>query len=258
MGSEEYEIRVKHGKPPSEKDWMILDDVNLEAADFSGRTLKLGLTVRGRSSFTRCTFEKMRIGDATFGTYPQAVYTECSFDRSRMGMRTAGNARFVRCSFRDVRIKPLFGWELEFIDCVFSGRIEQATFWGLLSKDDQAKCGRTRNAFEGNDFSGADLVDVAFRDGIDLTRNKLPDSPDHLIILDGRAALARVRKRVFEMPDSKLRDAALIWVKTKDANLRGEPDHLFMRRINERSAFDRAHNLVFDLLKEESEAIWRP
>lgn len=256
MGSEEYEIRVKRGKPPSEKDWLILDDVNLEGADFSGRTLKLGLTVRGKSSFTRCTFEKMRIGQVTFGTYPQAVYTECSFDRSRMGMRTAGNARFVRCSFRDVRIKPLFGWKLEFIDCVFSGRIEQATFWGLLSKDDQAKCGRTRNTFAGNDFSEADLVDVAFRDGIDLTRNKLPQSPDHLVILDGRAALARVRKRVFEMPDSKLRDYALGVVKATGVGLGIEPDHLYMNRNDGLGPNDEAHHLVFDLLKEESEAVW--
>ncbi|MGV8082792.1 MAG: hypothetical protein AB2L09_04035 [Coriobacteriia bacterium] len=60
------------------------------------------------------------------------------------------------------------------------------------------------------------------------------------------------------MPDSELRDDTLIWAKTKGVNLRGEPDHLFMRRIEERSAFDRAHNLVFDLLKEESEAIWQP
>ena len=48
---------------------------------------------------------------------------------------------------------------------------------------------RERNGFIGNDLSSADLVDVDFRGGIDLTKQILPSGPDYIYIADtGMAA----------------------------------------------------------------------
>jgi hypothetical protein len=60
------------------------------------------------------------------------------------------------------------------------------------------------------------------------------------------------------MSDSKLRDDALSEVKVASVDLGADPDHLYMNRNDGLGPHDEAHHLVFDLLKEESEAIWQP
>lgn len=50
---------------------------------------------------------------------------------------------------------------------------------------------RSVNEFHGNDFRGMDLVDVAFRRGIDLTKQVLPEDDDYVLVADARTAVER-------------------------------------------------------------------
>ncbi len=52
-------------------------------------------------------------------------YIECSFDGLRF-WHGGGFARFVRCSFRNINVRDWFCFGAEFIDCVFTGRFEDA------------------------------------------------------------------------------------------------------------------------------------
>ena len=175
----------------------------------------------GDSRLTRCRFERLKVESASFGTgLRPTVYTECSFDGSRLGGTGWGRARFVRCSFRNVRLRGLFGFDAEFVDCVFTGRAEHCVFNGAPNADldqvrelatgwptcrrqraalqrriDEAPPDRTANEFRGNDFSGMELIDVDFRDGIDLTAQRFPPGDEYAIVLDASAAIARARAR---------------------------------------------------------------
>ncbi|WP_212818912.1 hypothetical protein [Polymorphospora rubra] len=56
----------------------------------------------------------------------------------------------------------------------------------------------------GNDFSGADLVGVAFRYGVDLTRQRLPARSDYLYLPDAEAALHRALALLVDRPADDL------------------------------------------------------
>lgn len=68
--------------------------------------------------------------------------------------------------------------------------------------------GRLRNEFRGKNFRDADLFDVDFRKGIDLSLQRLPDKPQYVYLPDAAAALNYVRGVVADMPDPPSTDAA--------------------------------------------------
>ena len=82
------------------------------------------------------------------------------------------------------------------VDCVFSGRLEEVVFNGTVPPEKRSFLHRERNEFHGNDFSGVDLIDVAFRTGIDLTQQRLPTGPQYLYLPDAAAALAHAQAEV--------------------------------------------------------------
>lgn len=256
-------MRVTYDVPDPDKGELIkFDGVEACDQDFSGLKPKKILGV-AESRFTRCSFERLRAPKVCFGAGPtQSVYVECSFDHSRFKANAPGNARFERCTFRDVKIDYMIGQGLEFIDCVFSGQLREVVFWGSVGMDQLVGAyGRETNEFTGNDLSGADLVDTGFRGGVDLTKNILPLGSGTLVALDGPEALRRVRQRVFEMPDSPLREQVMNLVKASDMWLSGavSQEHLWMRRSDNESLMKGelvpATELLFDLVKDESEAL---
>jgi len=103
-----------------------------------------------------------------------SIYIDCTFDRATITAFAPGNARFVACTFRDVEIVAFCARSVEMIDCAFSGVIRKAFFNGTLPADRVRELKRTKNCFEGNDFSKVQLIDVGFRTGIDLKLQKLP------------------------------------------------------------------------------------
>jgi hypothetical protein len=111
-------------------------------------------------------------------------------------MGPGGLSRFVRCSFRNVNIRNWLCFAVELIDCTFSGKLQQAVFNGTPLAQKRALLGRDRNEFHGNDFSAADLIDVGFRTGIDLTRQRLPSGPEYLYLPNAREAVGRARSGI--------------------------------------------------------------
>lgn len=204
-----------------------LDSVVERGTDFSGRRLDYFGSVRSR--FEKCRFEKMDIRDACFGSGTRdSEYHNCSFDGSKLTSVAPGSARFVRCSFQNVLIRQLFCHRVEFIDCIFSGKLLTGYFNGTVPKDSVDSLGRQKNEFRGNDFSRMDLVDVAFRTGIDLAQQKLPAGPDYIYVEDGLGAVAEVRKQVIEWKDLELRQNGMIVIQLLELALNEGQQQLFL------------------------------
>lgn len=156
---------------------LSFDSVKERDADFSGRKLDAFHAIASR--FEKCCFEKMSIRDACFGSgLYDSEYYDCSFDGSKFTAVAPGNARFVRCSFRDVLIRQLFCHCVEFVNCKFSGKLLSGYFNGAVPPEDVPILGRHINEFRGNDFIQMELVDVGFRSGIDLSLQRLPSGPE--------------------------------------------------------------------------------
>lgn len=234
-----------------------LSHVDLVGADFSGRKLPHTFSAHA-CVFTRCSFERMRVGEFVFGAgKEQTIYEECSFDGSRFKANVAGNTLLEGCSFRDVHIGPIGGDRMELVDCVFTGRLRRVILWagipGIGQMWDARELGRSSNRVEGNDFSGADLSDCGFRGGVDLTRNALPVGPGRMVVLDGKATLARVTRRVELMSQSELQAGAASWLKAYGTVLAGAQEHLWIQREDAPASARAAHEFVFDLFAELSD-----
>lgn len=172
---------------------------------------------------SRTAFDNVGFGATTADerwdqlTWPATLYRECVFARSRIPPRALfGNARFERCVFDGARLRDLVHThEAQFVECTFRGKIQDTNFWGTPTKH-TAALGRDRNAFTGNDFTGADLIDVAFKH-IDLYAQRFPGLPDY-------AVLDRVDQRV-EVAPAAMADWADSEIKTEAAgSLRFQAD----------------------------------
>jgi len=142
-------------------------------ADWSGRSLE-GFCPVG-CVFEQCNFSNVIFEMVCFGGgLEDSIYRNCIFDRATIRAIAPGNARFENCSFRDIEVLEFYAHNISMVDNVVSGIVKRAFFNGTVSPEVQLALGRSRNDFHGNDFSGAELVDVAFRTGIDLARQRLP------------------------------------------------------------------------------------
>lgn len=255
-GLPQFTARVgKLSRPLTERDLYILEDGQFEDADFSRRKASIGFRLL-RCTFVRCDFSGVRVPEFCFGAGPvQSLYRECVFDGARFGARAPGNARFERCSFRDVRIEYLMAYGLEFVDCVFSGRLSEVNFWGSVRDEEfRGSYGRAHNDFTGNDFVGADLVMCAFLGGIDLTTNNMPVGPRAMVVLDGREAFARVGARLEGLDDRTLAEAAARTLTVHRRELDGGQTGLWMRRDDCDAKYARQYELLFDFFAQESQS----
>ena len=227
-----------------------LRHVHARGASYAGRTLEKFCSVGCR--FMGCQFERMRINDAAFGSgMEMSEYVDCVFDGLRFDHAT-GNARFVRCSFREVDLRSWYCYAVEMIDCVFTGRLEEMVFHGTVSPAKRAFLHRERNEFHGNDFSGVDLIDVAFRRGIDLTQQRLPAGPQYLYLPDAAAALAHAQS-VAAGWRVELREEALAVIRTCRSSVDGGQRQLLLRPDNYYSSDPLSHEAVDKLF-----ALFRP
>jgi hypothetical protein len=213
--------------PIPEHECLVLENQVLERMQLSDRRLVQFAAVGSR--FLACTFEKLRVERASFGAGTQmSEYTDCKFDGSQFRSASAGRARFVRCSFRDVTLADMFSFTAEFIDCTFSGKLRGVVFNGTVPYEDQASLGRTRNEFRGNDFSEMDLFDVAFRTGIDLEQQRLPSGRDYVLVRESAAVLREVRAAVLNIEDSETRKDALVLVEVLELETQGGQQQLLL------------------------------
>jgi hypothetical protein len=244
---------IGHGKL-REIDLLSFDHEHLADKSFSDHEL-VNLGAVG-SRFERCSFERLSVRDTCFGAGAEmSFYTECSFDGSSLRGPAIGCARFERCSFRDVRLEEWFCFEAEFIDCVFSGAARGVVFDGAIPNRSaggvpmRARLGRTVNEFRGNDFTEMDLRDVAFRTGIDLSRQHLPLGPDCVLILDAQSALERARAAVALWHDDAARKEAAILLNRWSEDVENGQRQLLIVPSSEAKYFDaRTVERIVDLL----------
>lgn len=212
LNPEEYPLKIEArvvGYGTIEPNQLLtLDHVQLKDRDYSGRKLRKFTSIASR--FERCRFDAARFDNFAFGSgHELSEYIDCSFDGARFDDYLGGFARFVRCSFKDVDIRDWQCHNTELIDCVFTGRLTECIFYGTVPEQKRPWVGREKNEFRGNDFSGCDLVDVAFRTGIDLSLQRLPTGPEYLYLPDAAAAIERARTAVNEWHDAGLREEGL-------------------------------------------------
>ncbi|MBT2140220.1 hypothetical protein KK141_11825 [Dyella sp. LX-66] len=140
------------------------------------------------STFNFCNFSNTQFEQACFGGgMNQSRYVNCCFDDAEIDANAPGNARFERCTFLNTKIREFRGVNVEFIDCIFSGVIKNGFFNGTPHRDTATPpLSRTQNEFHGNDFSNAELINIGFRSGIDLSLQRLPKGDDYIYVEDGR------------------------------------------------------------------------
>ncbi|MEX2247856.1 MAG: hypothetical protein WEC75_14365 [Dehalococcoidia bacterium] len=230
---------------------VFLDHVRLRRSDFSRRELDY-FGAHG-SRLEHCTFEHTRIEDGCFGAgRDTSDYIECNFDGARI-WSGGGCARFVRCSFRDVELHEWFCFATEFIDCTFTGRIVRSVFNRTVLKEYRKTFKRLHNEFHGNDFSGADLVDVGFRTGIDLSQQRLPTGPDYLYLPSAETTLAEARAVAAGWQDAEMRRLALQQIDGLKNELEGGQVQLLLRASDAYPIYSReVVDMVFDLLRDIS------
>ena len=243
-----YRVRIKGQEPvaPRTRMWrpqsggrykghssVLFHAVPIRAVDFSGLSLD-DFEAEG-THFTKCDFSGARI-EGTFGLRRQTVFEDCSFGRARLGHVLPGQARFVRCDFVDLGD---LGWSAdatEFIDCRFSGFLRGQKFWGRPPGPWQERGAlrppRVTNEFRGNDFSAADLEDVAFVAGIDLDLQVLPSGPQYVRLSHIRERFAMARPKIATWEPMEARDEGLILLGSySDAHLGfADQDDLFANR----------------------------
>jgi len=211
-------VRVRdkgRAKPVPPEQRFVFNNITTKGQDFSGRTLE-SFSV-SESTFESCRFDRLRLtrNYAQLGNgQKQAVYRDCSFDGAKIhGMGIGGFYRFERCSFRNVDLRNWFcAGAIDIVDCVFTGKLRKAVFMGAPPDEMRAQYRRDRNEFCGNDFSGAQLFDVGFRNGIDLTQQRLPMGPDYLYIPEAAGTLRAAWAEAITWTELEIRRVVLIWL----------------------------------------------
>jgi len=169
---------------------VVLSGQVLVGADFRDRRLQ-------QFSAEGCRFEGARfdgavIESASFGAGRRvSEYVGCSFDGAKLRMGPGGHARFVDCTFDGATIDHWFCLAVEIVGCTFSGRLSKAVFNGSVPPDKREVAGRQINRFEGNDFARVTLIDVGFRTGVDLTRQRLPEGDEYTYLPNAADAVRR-------------------------------------------------------------------
>ncbi|TQS28114.1 pentapeptide repeat-containing protein [Microbispora sp. KK1-11] len=210
------ELRDQRFELPPGVSSVIFERARLVNVDFSGTRFS-DVIVEG-SEFDGCDFSGAAFDTLTMGAglrrtwrgdvWPRSVFRDCVFRRTRFAPLTSfGNVRFERCVFDRARLRQqTFTTEAEFVGCVFSGRLHDINFWGRPTKN-QAALGRERNAFTGNDFTAAELDDVAFKH-IDLYAQRWPGPPGYALLDRVTARMRAVLPLVEAWPDPKHREEA--------------------------------------------------
>ena len=240
---------------------VFLDHVKLRDEDYSNRKLVQFGTFG--SHLEACHFNGIRLDNNAYiqlGSGQEASeFVECSFDGARLH-GGGGFSRFVRCSFKNVDLRNWTCLRTEFIGCIFSGNLRKCAFNGTVPEADRAWVGRDRNEFYDNDFSAADLIEVDFRTGIDLTQQHLPSGVKYLYLINPLPAIEAARANVLGWTNFEHRRIALIMLKTMEEEVAQGQRQLFLRESDHygSSAFPReAVKNVFALLRGGAENMKR-
>lgn len=224
-------------------------DVDFGRATFSN--LRSGGTL-----FERCDFSQVRFA-ADYASYlcvgPVSTFRDCSFERADLRHTDPGLSRFERCVFDGAKMHDWVSEAAEFVDCRFATKLTQSFFFGRPHGvwGDKLDPPRAINEFRGNDFSGATLIGVSFKFGIDIAAQRWPDDPAYIRLdrLPERIRLAR--EIVARWPDDAGREDALLVLRIYSTHGYEEQEELFARRDNladNPKGLDRLWNLLRTVL----------
>lgn len=186
---------------------VVLSSRHLVGTDFRAR--RLAQFSSDGCRFEGCNFGGAVIESASFGAGRHvSEYVGCNFDGAKLRMGPGGYARFVDCSFEKTAIEHWFCFAVEVVGCRFSGRLKKVVFNGTVPLDKREIARRVVNQFEDNDFSRATLLDVGFRTGIDLSKQRLPEGADYTYLPDAVRAVRSARMAFNAWNDSKAKSAA--------------------------------------------------
>jgi hypothetical protein len=201
---------------------------DLVQQDLSERHIDSFIAVASR--FTACKFDRLRVDDARFaGGIEVSEYIDCSFDGAILRAPIPGPARFVRCSFREVALREWYCRSTAFLDCVFTGVIRDSYFNGSHPESDGGE--RIPHEFSGNDFQDAELINVAFRTGVDLSAQLLPNGDGYLVIPMASTAVGLARSTLREWPAIAREDGERFLDALEFESSGGQVD-LFLRRAD--------------------------
>ena len=207
---------------------VTFDGVNFTEVDFRGT--QFGYFASRGSIFRGCDFSRVRFR-GVFSDVPQSRFIDCRFDRAVLLHMHVWHARFEQCSFRDVKIKRWLTYCGEFVDCTFTGKIEETNFFGRpFGPCAERLAGlRSINEFRGNDFTAAELRDTSFMYGIDLASQHLPQNDRYLLLNQMRTRIERVRFQLSRVESDQLREQCLRVLAVIETN-GSEQEWLFIER----------------------------
>ena len=214
-------------------DWLSFGPVAVTGVDFSAS--RIAHFISSGTLFERCDFTNARFESGFFGIgLTPSVYRACTFRKADLRRMDLGLSRFERCEFERTRIHDWAGDAAEFVGCRFATRISRSRFagrpWGGAWAERLAGT-RSRNEFEGNDFSESELVDVSFVYGIPIARQKWPADAERYVRLDRyQERVRRAHAVISAWPDDEVRSEALLLLKVYSRNGFDEQEELFADR----------------------------
>lgn len=167
-----------------------------------------------RCTFIDCDFSGVHVKWLPFGD-GGSVFRRCSFRGASIG--DFGDVRLERCDFTNADLQGWFTWDADLVECRFGGRLSGVVFNGGDVE------GTHENEFVGNDFRDADLDDVAFRLGVDLDAQLLPEGHEYVRIRDVPSRVTEACREVRHWPD---RHAALQMLDVLETRLQGRAGRL--------------------------------
>jgi uncharacterized protein YjbI with pentapeptide repeats len=238
-------------KPPDDERVVALHRATITSVDF--RSAQFDKFTLGGCLFDRCDFRGLKLDRRLaplFAALPRSVFRDCRFDGADLRRAQLGQSRFERCTFDDARLEDSDTRAAEFIGCRFAGPMERVTFYGAPSGAHAKRLDppRRRNEFRANDFRDAELIDVAFVDGVDMDRQRFPEDELHVRVERFRQRLPKARAEIRDWYERE-RAPALVMLANLESRWRDQ-DVVVARRWTPRiKASDRVQARVWELLE---------
>jgi hypothetical protein len=99
----------------------------------------------------------------------------------------------------------------------------------IFNTDSPERLGHPVNEYRGNDFSGMEFEDCAFRGGVGLNEQVLPSRRDYLLVPDARGAVVRARAEVALCESDTRREEALALLRLFVEDVDRGQEQLFLR-----------------------------
>jgi uncharacterized protein YjbI with pentapeptide repeats len=230
--------------------------IELERARF--RDSDFSYSDFGRGIFRRCTFENVlfreidshrwnerdcRFADVDFhkanlrnagigirgSTYLRVSFREANFSGAHFY-----RGQFTGCDFSDAKLRKIDFLVSNLVNCKFRGKLESVWFRRRYPHPAQEKrYGKAvPNEMRNVDFSEAELWDVMFTGGVDLSHVILPKDGYHILFRHFDVALIRVRDIIDTLPWSEEdKKRAMICVKAYLVHARDQPMKILNKKV---------------------------